>query len=86
LSWKIVQFKAQTARNSQAIAKVCNTEMDNFTPQDAVSRFNQSFPSSRGFHSGLTAGYPCQAALESAFGRLPGPLLGVVVPSCGASG
>ena len=43
LLWKIVQFKAQTARNSQAIAKVCNTEMGDFTPQNAVSRFDQSF-------------------------------------------
>ncbi len=44
LSWKIVQLKAQAARNSKAIVKVCNTEMDDFTPQDAVSRFNQRFP------------------------------------------
>ncbi len=32
LSCKIVQFKAQTARNSQAIVKGCNAEMDDFTP------------------------------------------------------
>ncbi len=43
LSCKIVQFKAQTARNSKAIAKVCNTEMGDFTPQNAMSRFDQSF-------------------------------------------
>ncbi len=44
LECKIVQFKAQTARNSKAIVKVCNAEMDDFTPQDAVSRFDQRFP------------------------------------------
>ncbi len=44
LECKIVQLKAQAARNSKAIAKVCNAEMDDFTPPDAVSRFNQSFP------------------------------------------
>ncbi len=44
LSCKLIQFKAQTARNSKAIAKACNAEMDDFTPQDAVSRFDQSFP------------------------------------------
>ncbi len=32
LSCKIVQFKAQTARNSKAIVKVCNAEMGDFTP------------------------------------------------------
>ncbi len=45
LSCKIVQFKAQAAHNSKAIVKVCNAEMDGFTLQDAVSRFDQSFPS-----------------------------------------
>ena len=48
LSCKIVQFKAQTARNSKAIVKVCNAEMDDFTPQDAVSRCSQSFPKQKG--------------------------------------
>ena len=43
LACKIVQFKAQAARNSKAIVKVCNAEMDNLTPQDAVSRFDQRF-------------------------------------------
>jgi hypothetical protein len=46
LSLKLFWFKAWSARNSRAIAKLYNAETGQFKWQDVDSRLNQRFPNS----------------------------------------